>query len=191
MKKLFIISALTTSTLGAAFAQQVELKEEIVGNDTFLIASTLKRVDIISKKRFNSKKEESDFNRLRRNVIIVYPYAKMAGALHEQLNGELETIGKKRKQNKYLKDREEELRKQFEDKLKDLTVAQGAILVKLINRETGNNCYELIKDLKSPTAAFFWNIWAKKYGYNLKEEYKPEENPDLELIMTALEMQDE
>jgi hypothetical protein len=188
MKRLFFITTLLTAIALSATAQRdVELKQEVIGNDTFLIASTLKRVDIISKKRFANSKEESDFNRLRRNVTIVYPYVKMAGAIYTQIHDDLETIGKKRKQNKYLKQKEDELRERFEAKLKDLTVTQGAILVKLINRETGNNCYELIKDLKSPAAAFFWNIWAKKYDYNLKEAYIPEDNPDLELIVTALE----
>jgi hypothetical protein len=194
MKRLLftaVVMAVATTFISVAQQRPVELKQEIVGNDTFFIASTLKRIDIISKKHFSSSKEESDFNRLRRNVMIVYPYAKMAGAIYAQLKDDLETIGKKRKQNKYLRQKEDELRERFEDKLKDLTVTQGAILVKLINRETGNNCYDLIKELKSPAAAFFWNVWAKKYDYNLKEPYKPEDNPDLELIVKALEEMDE
>jgi hypothetical protein len=193
MKRLLftaVVMAVATTFTSVAQQRPVELKQEIVGNDTFFIASTLKRIDIISKKHFSSSKEESDFNRLRRNVMIVYPYAKMAGAIYAQLKDDLETIGKKRKQNKYLRQKEDELRERFEDKLKDLTVTQGAILVKLINRETGNNCYDLIKELKSPAAAFFWNVWAKKYDYNLKEPYKPEDNPDLELIVKALEEMD-
>jgi hypothetical protein len=115
----------------------------------------------------------------------------MAGALHQQINGDLEDLDKKRKKNKYLKVKEDELKEQFENKLKNLTVNQGKVLIKLINRETGNNCYQLIKDLKSPAAAFFWNMWAKKYDYNLKEPYVAEENQDLEMIVRLIEMQDE
>lgn len=193
MKRLthIVLSIGLAGNILAQHNQNVELKQEIIGNDTFFIASPLKRIDIISKKHFNSSKEESDFNRLRRNVMIVYPYAKMAAAIYEQIHHDLETIGKKRKQNKYLRQKEDELRERFEEKLKDLTVTQGAILVKLINRETGNNCYELIKELKSPAAAFFWNVWAKKYDYDLKAEYKPEENPDIELIISAIESANE
>ena len=192
MKKLFFISIVSVLLPVSLLAQTIgELKQEIVGEDTFLIASTLKRIDIISKRKFANAKEQSDFNRLRRNTMIVYPYAQMAKVIYEQINGDLKTIDIRRKQNKYLKDTEKELKDKFEEKLKDLTVTQGAILVKLINRETGNNCYELIKELKSPTAAFFWNIWAKKYDYNLKEEYKPKDNPDLELIIQAIEFKEE
>jgi hypothetical protein len=191
MKNLLLIITLALFAKGIIAQKNVELKEIIEDNDTILIASTLKPVDVISKKRFNSWKEEAEFIKLRRYVTAVYPYAKMAGALHQQINGDLEDLDKKRKKNKYLKVKEDELKEQFEDKLKNLTINQGKVLIKLINRETGNNCYQLIKDLKSPAAAFFWNIWAKKYDYNLKEPYLAEENQDLEMIVRLIEMQDE
>jgi hypothetical protein len=191
MKKLLLFTLIALFAKASIAQKNVELKEVIEGNDTMLIASTLKPVDVISKKRFNSWKEEAEFIKLRRYVTAVYPYAKMAGALHQQINGDLENLDKKRKKNKYLKVKEDELKEQFEDKLKNLTVNQGKVLIKLINRETGNNCYQLIKDLKSPTAAFFWNMWAKKYDYNLKEPYIAEENQDLEMIVRLIEMQDE
>jgi hypothetical protein len=190
--KLIIIILVFSAFINTSAAQKnVELKEVVEGNDTLLIASTLKPIDIISKKRFNSWAEEAEFIKLRRYVTAVYPYAKMAGALYQQINNDLEGIDKKRKQNKYLSKKEAELKEEFEDKLKNLTVNQGKVLIKLINRETGNNCYQLIKDLKSPTAAFFWNIWAKKYDYNLKEPYIAEENADLEMIVRLLEIQEE
>jgi hypothetical protein len=191
MKNLFLILFIALFAKASIAQKNLELKEIIEDNDTLLIASALKPVDIISKKRFNSWKEEAEFIKLRRYVAAVYPYAKMAGALHQQINGDLEDLDKKRKKNKYLKVKEDALKEQFEDKLKNLTVNQGKVLIKLINRETGNNCYQLIKDLKSPAAAFFWNIWSKKYDYNLKEPYLAEENQDLEMIVRLIEMQDQ
>lgn len=191
MKKQIVLLGILLTSLFSFAQKNVELKEEVEGNDTLLIASTLKPVDVISKRKFNSWEEEAAFIKLRRHVTTVYPYAKMAGAIYQQINGDLNKMDKKRKQNKYLKVKEEELKAQFEEKLKNLSVNQGRVLIKLINRETGNNCYELIKDLKSPTAAFFWNIWAKKYDYNLKEPYIAEENKDLEMIVKILETQEE
>jgi hypothetical protein len=191
MKKQIVLLGILLTCLFSFAQKNVELKEEVEGNDTLLIASTLKPVDVISKRKFNSWEEEAAFIKLRRHVTTVYPYAKMAGAIYQQINGDLNKMDKKRKQNKYLKVKEEELKAQFEEKLKNLSVNQGRVLIKLINRETGNNCYELIKDLKSPTAAFFWNIWAKKYDYNLKEPYIAEENKDLEMIVKILETQEE
>ncbi len=186
-----LLTPLLFFSLFALAQQQEELKQKIYNDDTILIASAIKPIDIISKRKFANSKEESEFLKLRRNISIVYPYAKMAGALHAQINNDLDDIDKKRKQNKYLKVREKELREQFEAKLKDLTTTQGKVLVKLINRETGNNCYELIKDLKSPTAAFFWNMWAKKYDYNLKDPYDPENTDrEIEMIVRAIEMED-
>jgi hypothetical protein len=191
MKKQIVLLGILLTSLFSFAQKNVELKEEIDGNDTLLIASTLKPVNVISKRKFNSWEEEAAFIKLRRHVTTVYPYAKMAGAIYQQINGDLNKMDKKRKQNKYLKVKEEELKAQFEEKLKNLSVNQGKVLIKLINRETGNNCYELIKDLKSPTAAFFWNIWAKKYDYDLKEPYVAEENKDLEMIVRLLETQEE
>jgi hypothetical protein len=191
MKKQIVLLGILLTSIFSFAQKNVELREEVEGNDTLLIASTLKPVDVISKRKFNSWEEEAAFIKLRRHVTTVYPYAKMAGAIYQQINGDLNKMDKKRKQNKYLKVKEEELKAQFEEKLKNLSVNQGKVLIKLINRETSNNCYELIKDLKSPTAAFFWNIWAKKYDYNLKEPYLVEENKDLEMIVRLLETQEE
>jgi Skp family chaperone for outer membrane proteins len=184
MKTISIVTALIFSTCIVSAQTRVELASV---NGVQVYMAQMRPVLVVSKKRFNSFQEEVEFLKLKRAVFAVYPYAKIAGALYAQVNEDAGKLNKRRNKNQYLRLREEELRTQFEDKLKDLTFNQGKVLIKLINRETGNNCYGLIKELKNPVAAAMWNIWAKKYGYDLKEPYVASENADLEFIVKALE----
>ncbi|MDX2003548.1 MAG: DUF4294 domain-containing protein [Chitinophagales bacterium] len=154
------------------------------GYDSMFVELT--PVTVITKK-FANNKEKSDFNKLKRNVTKVYPYAKMAGEIYKDMVAEIDGMDKRREKKKYKKNQERDLRAEFEDSIKNLTVTQGKILVMLINRETGNNCYALIKDLKNPVTAMFYQIMAKKYDYDLKAEYVPANNPDIELIIDAIE----
>lgn len=189
MNRLFIFLGLIMNTT-VAFAQQ-EYTEAFINDegDTVYTAS-IDKVTIVDKREFATYKERSDFNKLKRNVSVVYPYALIAGELYLEMNDTLGQFNKKRHARKYKKSREKELKEEFTDQLKDLTVTQGKILVMLINRETGNNCYQLIKDVKNPFAAWTWQIVAKHWDYDLKEPYVPEDNPDLELILTMIKSEE-
>jgi hypothetical protein len=186
MRSLIAFLGIILTTLGLN-AQEIVGKIENQG-DTLIVAS-IKPITILSR-NFSSGKEKSDFNKLKRNTAKVYPYAKMAGEIYAQMQEDMNNLDKKRQKKKYKKVQEKELRAKFEEEIKDLNTTQGAILVKLINRETGNNCYKLIKELKNPISAFFYQALAKKWGYDLKEVYKAEENADLEFIVGALERGD-
>ncbi len=157
--------------------------------DTLFMAS-IDPVTIIQKRKFASIKEQSDFRKLQRNLAIVYPYAKMAKEIYAGMQEDMNNLDKRRQKKKYRKDREEELRAEFEEKLKDLNTTQGKLLIMLVNRYTGDNCYGLIKELKSGVAAFTWNLVGKRWGYDLKAPYVAADNPDIELIVSVLEQQD-
>ena len=86
----------------------------------------------------------------------------------------------------YRKDLEKEMRGKFEKELRDLTIGQGKVLVKLINRETANNCYGIIKEVKGGFSAWTWQLVAKHYDYNLKEAYDPNKERILELAIKSL-----
>ena len=55
-----------------------------------------------------------------------------------------------------------------------MTVSQGALMMKLIDREVGKSSYNIIKDFKSGLAALFWQGIAKIFGTDLKKPYDPE-----------------
>ncbi len=186
--KVLLVAAIIIFPLLAP-AQNTEgmfLPAIVNGNDTIGVA-TLPEFVIISKRLFSDPTEQYRFNQLKKNIFIVYPYAKEAGKIFNELNQSLSEKNRKRDQKKYLKQKEEELDTQFADQLKNLTTTQGEILVKLIARETGQNCYTLIREFKNPLSAFFWQNAGKLFGYNLKITYNPQQDADIELIVRSIE----
>lgn len=128
---------------------------------------------------FKNNREKKRYGRLKRYVVKVYPYAEVAGEMLRDFDDTLKTIKSDKKRKQYLKEVEEELKAEFEGELKNLTVKQGIILVKLIDRETGNTSYELIKSLRGSFSAFIWQSLARLFGQNLKLEYDPEGDDQL------------
>jgi len=111
------------------------------------------------------------YNRLRNAVYVTYPYAKTAGITIIDVARHLGNIKEKDARKKYLKTREKELKERFTDPLSNLSVYQGKVLMKLINRQAGNDCYELIKEYKGGVNARMYQTIAFFFGSNLKQEY--------------------
>jgi hypothetical protein len=119
---------------------------------------------------------------------VTYPYAKRAGSIINDINSKLSSIPTKDKRKDYIKTREKELKKEFTDPLSDLSVYQGKVLMKLINRQTGNNCYELISEYKGSFTARFWQTVAFVFGSNLKQPYDASgDDKQIELIVNEVE----
>ncbi len=87
-----------------------------------------------------------------------------------------------------MKQAEKELRNEYTDDLKNMTFSQGKILIKLVYRETGNTSYALVKELRGKFTAFFWQTFARIFGFNLKVGYDPEgEDMQIEAIVRLIE----
>ena len=145
-------------------------------------------VDILS--AFGPDDEEAfkKYLKLRRDVLRAYPYAKLAANQLKIINDSLEKIPSERAQKKYIKATEKQMKEKFEKDLRKLTYTQGRILIKLVDRETGNTSYALVKDLRGGLQAFFWQSLARFFGANLKSEYDPEgEDRMIEGIVRAIE----
>ena len=128
------------------------------------------------------------YRRLIRNVKRAYPYAKIANHRLMVLERQLAQMSSERARKKHIRQAENEIMKEFEKDVRKLTIRQGIILVKLIDRETGNTSYEIIKDVKGGFTAFFWQGIARIFGNNLKTEYDPDgEDKVLEDIVQAIE----
>ncbi|MVO09507.1 DUF4294 domain-containing protein [Flavobacterium sp. TP390] len=110
---------------------------------------------------------------LKRRVYKTYPYAKLTSEKLLQLNATMAKLQTKKEKKKYFKIVEKYLQEEFEPKLKKLSRKDGQILVKLINRQTGETTFDLIKEYKSGWKAFWSNNTAKLFDINIKEEYKP------------------
>ena len=134
---------------------------------------------------FKTNEEWLEYYRARAHLLKVLPYVKIAKELYVELQ-EKEDTSTKRQFRHYRKDLEKEMRSRFETELKDLTTSEGKMLFKLINRETGNNCYRIIKDIKGTFMAWFYQTIAKHWGYDLKENYDPKKERMIELIIKEL-----
>ena len=121
-----------------------------------------------------NRKEYENWTRTKFNVKKVYPYAIIAAAKLKEYNIILEKLPSEKLKKAYLKVAEKELKAEFEDQLKELSMTQGRILLKLIDRETGNTSYQLVKDFRGGFQAFLWQGVARIFGNNMKSEYDPE-----------------
>ena len=129
-----------------------------------------------------------EWTRLRNAVYVTYPYAKATAKIINELNIKLKNISSESERKKIIKSREKELKKEFSDKLTKLSVYQGKILMKLIYRETNNNCFQLIKEFKGSFNAYFWQSIAILFGSNLKQSYnKFESDKEIEKIVSVVE----
>ena len=117
-----------------------------------------------------------EWTRLRNAVYVVYPYARIAGATINDITKNLENVSTKLERKVYIKTREKELKKEFSDPLSNLSVYQGKILMKLINRQTGNNCYQIIKEYKGGLNARLYQTVAWFVGGSLKQDWDIAEN---------------
>jgi hypothetical protein len=188
----FLIAAIailfftTTAVAQSQKKHGIILPVNIVGKDTLPVVA-LDQIVVVSKRHFKNAEDYARFTILQYNVRIVYPYAKIAGQLFNDVQDSLAYMDNKHERKKFLKRKEKDLDEQFEKSLKNLTIDQGKILVKLIARETGHSCYDLVEQFKSPFSAFYWNGLGKIFGYNLRPDYDPEQDRDLEIIVRSME----
>ena len=159
-------------------------------NGDTLLMVMLPDLDIDLMQRYLQITDTQKGKRLARNVKKVYPYAKLAGAKMVEYDSILAQVSEKSERNRLMKQAEKEIADQYTEELKDLTITQGLILVRLIDRETGNTTYQVVQELRGKVRAFFYQGFARLWGYNLKTEYDPHNNPeddDIETIMQLLE----
>ena len=146
---------------------------KIEGDSVFKKEIDLKEVVVYKPVIFADKQERLDYFVLKRKVLKVYPYAKMASERLAKLNDRLDKIKSKRKKKKYTKMLEKFLQEELTAELRKLTRTEGQILVKLIYRETGITAFSLVRELRNGFRAFTYNTIAKVFKISLKEEYDP------------------
>ena len=126
--------------------------------------------------------------RLIYNVKKVYPYAVIARERLSIVNRELESLEGDRERRAYLNEVEKNLFSEFKDDLMKMTITQGKILIKLIDRETQNTSFVLIREYRGRISAAFWQGIARLFGSNLKAEYdRFGEDAEIEMIIMDIE----
>ncbi len=161
-------------------------------NDTIIVGAVWYNREMLSAKeepmvwisKLPTRKLEkyiAEWTRLRNAVYVTYPYARVAGYTINDINAKLANVKSKKERKDYIKTREKELRKSFADPLSNLSVYQGKVLMKLINRQTGNNCYEIIKEYKGGMNARLYQTVAFFFGSNLKQQYDLTDKTDRQI----------
>ena len=153
-------------------------------NDTILVPAHIYQGEFLSARNLDyawvtipmppeMRKRYEEWTRLRNAVYVTYPYARKAGMILNDMNAKLATLTSEEEKRSYLKSKEKDLKKEFTDPMEKLSIYQGKILMKLINRQTGNNCYDIIKEYRGGFSARLWQTVAFFFGSSLKQPYDP------------------
>ncbi|HSH51466.1 MAG TPA: DUF4294 domain-containing protein, partial [Bacteroidales bacterium] len=145
-------------------------------------------VIIFPEKKFKNRYQAWRYRKLVRDLKKVYPYAKLAKKKLDQMEKEFLELETEKERKRYVKTIEKQLMDEFGNELKKLTITQGRLLLKLIDRETGSTSYFLLQELRGNFSAFFWQAIARLFGSDLKSEYDPQgEDRMIERIVLLIE----
>jgi hypothetical protein len=175
--KISLLSFLFTIIISFSSTFYAKAQSRYGINDTIISSAVVYEGDTIEAKRLAgvyvwTPRTKAEWTRLRNAVYVTYPYARRAGYVFTDIQNHIANNPDKREVSKYINSRERELKKEFTDPLKNLSVYQGRVLMKLINRETGGvNCYDILKELKGGFTARFWQTVAFLFGSDLKQPY--------------------
>jgi hypothetical protein len=132
--------------------------------------------------------ERTRREKLRSDIYVTYPYALTAATIFKEVNDNLDKMDARRDRKKYLKTVDKKLDRVFKEPLKNLSIDQGHVLIKLINRQTGQNCYSIIKELKGGFSAVVWQSVGVFFNNSLTRNYDPEDgDKEVESIVKDME----
>lgn len=149
--------------------------------DTALMV-VLNNVTVFPPMKFKNKKQEEFYWRTVRDVKRTLPYAKLIAETLLETYEYIETLPTQKEREAHLSQMEKEIFAQYKPQLKKFTKSQGKMLVKLINRETNQSSYNILKAFLGSFRAGFWQTFGKFFGVSLKTSYKPDKNADDAII---------
>jgi hypothetical protein len=196
INRFFILFVLFLFAAGSSFSAdevpqtkpQPSLAIEVRGNDTVYLAFLHDLYVFPVSSLYKTKAQEKYFWKTVRDVKRTLPYARIVSAELFAVNEKLATIKSQKERNKYISEYQKEIFKKYEKDMRRMTISQGKMLIKLIDRECDKTSYDLIKMYKGGFTAFFWQGIAKIFGANLKSEYDAlEDDKILERIILLVE----
>ncbi len=169
-------------------AGRIYLLQKVNRNGEVLPEVKIKEVTVVGQSQTARKSWIRKYDRLVYNLKTVYPLALIARAKLNEVNEMLAGMGNEKERKQFIRDVEKEVFSDYEDDIRELTITQGRLLIKLIDRETQNTSYALIRQYRGGLSAAFWQGIARIFGTNLKEEYDPYGTDVLiELLVTEIE----
>lgn len=169
---ILLLAAVLSASAQDSKPEPVALPFSIDENGDTIPNVNIKTVTV---RRFTKRRQQIKYNKLMYNVKKAYPYAVAARDELANMNSQLVGVENGRERERYIKEYEKQMFKKYEKDLRALTISQGRILLKLVDREINNTAYELVKEYRGSFSAFFWQGVARIFGENLKSEYDPDE----------------
>ncbi|MDR0833832.1 MAG: DUF4294 domain-containing protein [Candidatus Symbiothrix sp.] len=130
-------------------------------------------VYIYPRQEFKNKKQAEQYTKLVRDVKKVLPYAKMIRGTLIETYEYMQTLPTEKARETHLKRMETDLFAEYKPVMKKMTLAQGKLMIKLIDRECNQSSYTILKAFLGPLRAGFWNLFAGLFGASLKSDYDP------------------
>jgi len=171
---LFIFFALSLNAQKRGDRDTIVVTRTVIEDGDTIPNVTLSEVVILPKIEFKNRFQAWRYRKLVRDLKRVYPYAQLAKKKLDQMEKEFLELETEKERKKYIKTIEKQLMNEFGSELKKLTITQGRLLLKLIDRETGSTSYILLQELRGNFSAAFWQTIARIFGSNLKSEYDPD-----------------
>jgi hypothetical protein len=192
MKRLVIIFCFWSAAAAYSTAQEPG-SNRIIGKDTIpvndsIVYQNIPEITVYPQQEMNIPRMQRQYSRLVLKVKKVYPYAALANELLKKYEPEYLSLKTDRERRKLMKKVEEQLMDEYMDDLKRMSISDGRILIKLIDRQTGKTSFTLIKEFRGTISAAFWQGIARIFKNNLKDEYDPYgEDIMIEEIVTLIE----
>jgi hypothetical protein len=178
--KLYIILAIGLLCCAQSRGQSIKTKDlppgfhkAIIDKGDTIAMIHLREVIVYPEIRFKNKREKQNYDKLVRDVKRTLPYAKMVYHTLIETYEYMETLPNDKAREKHLKRMEKDLFQDYKPELKKLTLSQGKLLIKLIDRECNQSSYNILRAYLGSFRAGFWNIFAGMFGASLKSEYDP------------------
>lgn len=168
---LFIFFFSTLLAQAQAAYSHIKAIEIIENGEDTLYATYLKEISIFPELKFRNKKQERFYWRTVRDVKKTLPYAKLIKKDIQYADSVLRTFSTEKEKRQWWRKFEKQLFRKYEKDFRGMYASQGMMLMKLVNRETSQTGYDLIKHYKGKFTANFWQFIAKLFKNDLKEEY--------------------
>jgi hypothetical protein len=158
---------------GDSLPDRFYLLHEVERDGVKLPEVEIKEATIHARTERTRRSEYRQYDKLVYNIRKVYPYALIVRSKLAEVNDDLKNYPDERDRKRYLKEVEKDVFAKYQHDIQNLTITQGRLLLKLIDRETQNTSYTLIREYRGKFSAAFWQSVARIFGTNLKEEYDP------------------